>query len=137
MSFGSDLDSFAKKAPKQVDEARRKTVLDLFSAIIKSTPVDTGRAKGNWQTSVGTVRAAVLERMDPTGQGDMSTEVETELLAALAQWSDDDTITLANGLPYILRLEDGSSKQAPAGMARRNVKRFEPLLKAAAAQART
>ena len=128
MSFASDLGRFAKKADKQIDQARRKTVLDLFSSVIKDTPVKTGRAKGNWQTSVGTVKAAVLDR---TGES----AAQAELIAALGQWSDDETIYMSNGLAYIERLEDGSSKQAPAGMVRRNVTRFDTLLNAAARQA--
>ena len=128
MSFASDLNRFANKSGEQIEQARRKTVLDLFSAVIKDTPVKTGRAKGNWQTSVGTVKAAVLDR---TGES----AAQDELLAALGQWHDDETIYIANGLPYIERLEDGSSKQAPAGMVRRNVTRFDTLLNAAARQA--
>ena len=54
MSFASDIAKYAKLAGASVDETGRAIVLELFGSVIKDTPVDTGRARGNWQTTIGT-----------------------------------------------------------------------------------
>ena len=125
MSFGSDLDKFAKKATTRADAVRRKGAFDLFSSVIRSTPVATGRAKGSWAASIGTTRESP-EREDKDGG-----EAIAEAAAVLASWSGDETAYLQSTIPYIERLEDGWSQQAPAGMVALNVKRFEPIIRKA------
>ncbi len=46
--IGKDL------TPTMVSRVQRKIVLDVLGGVIKRTPVDTGRARGGWQVSVGT-----------------------------------------------------------------------------------
>ena len=52
MSFQSDIINFSNKSAKEVDRIRRGTIIKLFSQVIDDTPVDTGRLRGNWRTSV-------------------------------------------------------------------------------------
>jgi hypothetical protein len=47
-----------------------------------------------------------------------------------------DSIYLTNNLPYIKKLEYGSSQQAPRGMARVTIADFERIVQAKAYQAR-
>jgi len=86
----------------------RATSLKLLAGLIKSTPVDTGRAKGNWFVSAGT----------PNRSKDDSRRAEQALSqgrAVIASTEDKEypTITITNNLPYIQRLNDGWSEQAP------------------------
>ena len=42
-------------------EFKEKIAFDLFAGIIKDTPVDTGRARGNWMVSLGSAVEAVVD----------------------------------------------------------------------------
>ena len=125
MSFASDVAKFAKLAGASVDETGRAIVLELFGSVIKDTPVDTGRARGNWQTSMDS---------PATGETDRKGEQAAlaEVAAEVAGFGTGRIIYLSNGLPYILRLEYGWSKQQPGGMVRRNVARIQSIVKKAA-----
>lgn len=127
MSFASDVAKYAKLAGSSVDETGRAIVLELFGSVIKDTPVDTGRARGNWQTS-----------MDTPSTGETGRKGEGPALAELSQQAESfgagKVIYLSNGLPYILRLEYGWSKQQPGGMVRRNVARIQSIVRKAVAE---
>lgn len=126
MSFASDVEAYAKKAGASLDETSRAIVLELFGSVIKDTPVDTGRAKGNWQTTIGAPASGTVDRLG-----------ESEALADVAQqtasFGAGKVIYLSNQLPYIYRLEfDGWSQQAPGGMLRKNVARIQSIVAKAA-----
>jgi hypothetical protein len=153
-TFSVQVDDWVKKAKGKVDQKVRAITLALFSGIIKATPVDPGgdiaghvggRARGNWQTSVGSPAAGVIETVDPTGA--------TAIAGVLANMGGAGKVTwLTNNLPYIsvlefggypdpvkrgTRLKDGGyeirsvggySRQAPAGMIRINMARVQQIV---------
>jgi hypothetical protein len=145
-SFQSQLRIFAKNAEAAIDQVQRKVALDIFSRVIMRTPVDTGRARANWQLLIGeglpsgTVEADDKGTVSQNGSGNSRTKasVVEQVLAA----SDTKRIVLANNLPYIGILEygrdDGSpgSQQAPAGMVRVTVTEFEDLVRKAGGEVR-
>lgn len=108
VSFKADLEKFGKLTEEKANELFRKIALDLFTSIIMTTPVDTGRARGNWFTTIGSPSGAVSERL---GAGASTGEAQRVVKGA----EIGETIWLANNLPYINRLENGWSKQAPPG----------------------
>lgn len=120
--FNRDIKRFADKAKGNANEASRKIALDLFSSIIESTPVDTGRAKGNWRTSTGAPEYEAIERLDPTGQ-----QAKQEVTLTVDGLEGDWSAFMTNNLPYAEPLERGWSNQAPAGMVRINVARFDGI----------
>lgn len=91
------------------------TLFGCASRIIKGTPVDTGRARGNWIPSIGSVPLGVSSLNDASGALMDTAEVTNRIKMG-------DTFFLTNNLPYIQRLEYGSSKQAPRGMVRRAIR---------------
>ena len=127
MSFASDMEAYAKKAGASLEETSRAIVLELFGSVIKDTPVDTGRAKGNWQTSMDSPATGETDRK---GEGPALAEVSQQT----ASFGAGKVIYLSNGLPYILRLEYGWSKQQPGGMVRRNVARIQSIVKKAVSE---
>lgn len=90
---------------------QRKIALEALSRIVLRTPVDTGRARGNWMVSIGNLRPRFSEKSDKQGQETIS-RGSAELIELVA-FQD---IYISNSLPYILRLEHGYSRQAPNGM---------------------
>ncbi len=126
MSFPSDIEKIAKKLNQSIESTVRATALELFGSIIVGTPVLTGRAKGNWQTSINEPITSVIDRA-----GD--TEAIAELKNVAGGSIAGKILWLSNNLPYIRRLEfDGHSSQAPAGMVRINVSRINSIVSNAA-----
>lgn len=74
------------------------------------TPVDTGHARANWTLSAGAPAFGAV-----TGKGDGG-------VASVIAWDlGDGPLFVNNNAPYILRLNDGHSKQAPAGFIERAI----------------
>ena len=124
MSWESDWKKIESKIDRTLDQGIRATILELSTAIIKGTPADTGRARGNWQASIG--RGATGEvSVDSVRSGEAKAIAEVNQKASVAV---GDLYYLTNNLPYIERLEYGWSKQAPGGMVRKNMQNFNRLL---------
>jgi len=128
MSFSKDIKKWTDKAERAAVYVFRGTALDIFSKVILRTPVDTGRARGNWQCSInnlasgettGTGRSALGRAKNATGKAKIT-----------------DKIYLINNLPYIKKLEYGSSQQAPRGMVRVTLSEYDRIVQARAYQAR-
>lgn len=125
MSFSDDIRRFTTKTTEAHNKIARVATLELFSGVIKATAVDTGRARGNWQTAPGSPAAGETERLDKSG-GEAIAEVEAKTPEGAGQ-----VTYLSNNLPYIMELEEGSSKQAPEGMVKRNMDRVQKMVDAA------
>ena len=122
MGFADQVAAFGGKTEDKMTRAVRKIALDAFSSCILMSPVDTGRFRGNWLTAVGTTPAGTVEALDPSG----STAIG-RVESAVTGFEPGAVIYLANNLPYAERLENGWSKQAPAGMVRMTQQRFKPI----------
>lgn len=127
-SFSDQIGNAVLKINSAHDRIVRTATLELFSGVIRSTPVDTGRARGNWQTSVSAPKDGQSERLDPSG-GAALAEVNASTPPGAGQ-----VTYLANNLPYIERLEYGHSKQAPNGMVRINMDRVSKMVEKAVAK---
>lgn len=123
MSFTLDVSKFVEKAKKNPETVMRQVSIKLFSAIIKASPVDTGRFRMNWMASGGTPAAGTTDATDKSGN--TATGNATSFVLKDTDWHE---FTLTNNLPYAQRLEYGWSQQAPAGMVRTNVSRFQQLI---------
>lgn len=123
MSFALDVSKFVEKAKKNPEKVMRQVSIKLFSAIIKASPVDTGRFRMNWMASGGTPAAGTTDATDKSGN--IAIGNATSFVLKAADWHE---FTLTNNLPYAQRLEYGWSQQAPAGMVRTNVSRFQQLI---------
>lgn len=92
MSFNIDIARFAKKTSASIDESVRAITLSLFSGIIRDTRVDTGRLRGNWQTSVSKPITSDINRLDPSGS--VATEEAEKTITS------GDIVYMTNNLPY-------------------------------------
>lgn len=103
--FNKEMDAFsAALTMVQLPLFQKKIVFDAFRLIVDKTPVDTGRARGGWQVTVGS-----------------PAENETGLVGEppmpdLSELGPFDVAYISNNVPYIIFLEDGTSTQAPLGM---------------------
>lgn len=130
MSFSGDVGNATKRIADAHDKIARAATLDFFSGTIKSTPVKDGRARGSWTTGVGVEPVESPDRIDPSGSAAIA-----EVVAKTPHGAGQETYMISN-LPYIEKLENGHSQQAPAGMVRINLARVQRIVKAAIAKFR-
>ena len=134
-SFDDQVRAFARRANMSVEKTVKGTAIKLFSAVIKSSPVDTGRFRANW-TAAGVQPSTVT-----TDMTDKSGSAATGAMVNYINSAKGQTVfTLAINLPYAHVIEYGGypgdgpntvggfSKQAPQGCVRVNVARFEAIL---------
>lgn len=120
--WSMDLTKYAEKKKVEIKEVRKSYAFALYSSIVKKTPVDTGRARANWNVSVGSPDTSTTE--------DTATTPMSK--SKMPDPKGDESIFISNNLPYITTLEyggfpnppkkdggktiNGFSKQAPNGM---------------------
>jgi len=144
-----------KKIPEKVV---RGTVISMFSKIVKRSPVDTGRFRGNWQISIDAPARGQLSTLDKSGKAQANpssnpagspTAVEGAFKVQKSPFPQS-AYFITNNLPYGAKLEfggyplspkkktgktqNGYSAQAPNGMVRISVAEFERLIREAAAK---
>ena len=98
-----DLTEYAKKKNVEIKEVRKAYAFALYSSIVKNTPVDTGRARGNWNVSVGSADESVDENITKSQVPSKVKKNQGELDKA----NGDESIFISNNLPYITTLENG------------------------------
>lgn len=118
-SFSIALKTIGKSVPpKLMSQVQRKLLLGALKRIVKRTPVDTGRARGNWQVSQGVPAASVVDITSKNGV--TANAIGDSVIAGLAPFS---LAFITNNLPYIRVLEYG--EYPPPGTARRAQRAFK------------
>jgi len=103
VSFKLDIREFAEATGLELELVTRKIALDAYARVTVKTPVDTGRARGNWNVGAG--------------RPDLSTTKTGESPPpSLKKGDGEAAIYITNNLDYVFELENGSSKQSPEGM---------------------
>lgn len=128
--FNKQVGGFTSGTSTKLQNFRRGVTIKLFNAVIQDTPVDEGRARANWRVSEGDPELKEIDRADKTGEVSKG-----EVLTLVTKSEGNKPVFLANNLPYAEPLENGHSGQAPQGMVRKNVARFQSLVNQALAQA--
>lgn len=107
MSFAKSL-SIADEMEDEINKEARALGINLLNGLTRVTPVDTGRARGNWFVGINTsIRSIDNERRAAQAV------VNGVKVIDRAKTLDYPEIVLSNNLPYIERLNDGYSTQAP------------------------
>lgn len=95
-----------------------KITLDVLANLIETTPVDTGWARANWVPSIGSAFEADLGGVRATPQAAASASQRQSSAAASVASTyslDRGRVYITNNVPYVPRLNDGHSAQAPTG----------------------
>jgi len=117
--FTRNLFARAEAVDKNSSTALRVAVITLTSTLVEATPVGgpptsprdphPGLARSNWQVFPGAVSAgAILPVVSPS-------IAVARAGSAAAVASPDGTLTVSNPVPYMDKLNAGSSTQAPPG----------------------
>lgn len=108
--FQRKLAEISFKLQTNTAELLKKTAKVINQTVVLATPVDTGRARSNWLVSIDSPRNETIETLgkDPSAAiNEGNTVIETYT-------KDNKAIYISNNLPYIGRLNEGYSAQAPA-----------------------
>jgi len=126
-----------KELPDRVSALTVAVTLELVEDLAAiETPVDTSHALSNWQASFGFRPDSFLPPY-VEGEGGSSRTQSAEATLNIAEYSLEgrklgQVIYLSNNAPYIVDLNNGSSKQAPSGWVQTsiiNAKKFAQTLK--------
>lgn len=113
--FSKRMEIRSNELEQGVDKLVRKAALVIDQTAVLATPVDTGRARANWVVAVDHVPTEV--RGDSQSNAGGAEASLSQGQQAIASYGPGNTfIAIANNLDYIKFLEEGSSRQAPAGM---------------------
>ncbi|MFW3895288.1 HK97 gp10 family phage protein [Pseudomonas bharatica] len=125
-SFAQQLQRFRDQTLDAMDEVFRRVMIEIGTTVIRLSPVDTGRFRGNWQFTVDAPANASLDNLDPNGH-----ETIAKLVGDVQRLSYGQTAYLVNNLIYSIPLEYGHSGQAPAGMVRITLAGFQQMVEQA------
>ncbi len=131
--FSIPFARLAEKMKLDLDTVVRKSTLEVFKGVVLKTPVDTGRARGNWNVSAGAPDTSTTQSAN-AARGIAEAQKALGLPAG-------GVVYLANSLPYARVLEYGEypnppkkgkgktaggfSRQAPQGMVRLTAIEFD------------
>lgn len=108
--FARRIERIAVNIEGNTEKGMRKAALAIDSALVTSTPVDTGRARSNWLLNFDSPASGTVPPTDGS-----SALARNQGKVATFSLDKNVAIHLTNNLPYISKLNEGSSEQAPAG----------------------
>lgn len=130
--MAKNLQDLARSLNKKVDEIEKAasdlavgTALTIVGDLAVKTPVDTSKAISNWQVDLNKEPSNRIEPHYPGSHGSTFSASAGETLSKakmiLRNKKPGSVIYITNNLPYIQKLNEGSSKQEPAGFVERAI----------------
>jgi hypothetical protein len=112
-----------------LDRVIRKLVLDIVANLRSApssgfgTPVDTGWARANWVPRVGSPPTGTVGTREQAENGVINASAaEVELARIATTYSfRQGRVYITNNVPYITRLNEGYSRQAPRGFVQKAI----------------
>lgn len=134
--FSDQLRAEAAAIDNALKDTVRVVAIECFGGVIMGTPVGNpslwqspappgytgGTARANWQLTNGAPAQGEVAATDG------GTATRSAVISEIPRLQFTGRYTLANNVPYIEKLEDGWSTQAPQGMVKLNVARVEPMI---------
>ena len=122
--FEKELNQFVNKTGIAPGQVAQKLTFDVFSGVVKKTPVDTGWARANW---IFTEDQPSTQLKPKPSENNVLPEPQTPNI----QSRKFPIYWIANNVPYIIHLENGHSKQMGKGyMVRRTIAAIRSNIKA-------
>lgn len=123
--LSAKLRKAAKSIPLQANEFAKGTALEIVKELATNTPVDTSKAISNWKATLVAPYPSEVEPHYPGIYGSTYSKSVAETIAEaernISKKKPGETIFITNNADYITELNNGSSKQAPAGFVERAV----------------
>jgi hypothetical protein len=122
-SFSAQLSQFAEQTKEKIDAVFQDICIEIGESVIMLSPVDTGRFKGNWQLTISQPSRQSLINYDKQGFATLE-----KLVNAANALEAGQKAFIVNNLAYSIPLEYGYSQQAPSGMVRVTLARFQQIV---------
>ena len=108
--MAEQTDYIIKELEKFTEATMKKLVVEVTANLIEETPVDTGWARANWVPQIGAPRLDPVSNPNDITSGPQERGLADVIVGyKLARGS----IYITNNVPYIGRLNNGTSIQAP------------------------
>lgn len=115
--MGAQADAVVASIEALVATAAKALVLEIVANLVRATPVRTGWARANWIPSISEPAVEAVGSPSSVSNDGQQEGIQQVLRFKLA----DATLWIANNVPYISMLNNGSSTQAPAGFVERAI----------------
>lgn len=122
-SFSAQLRQFSADTQEKMDAIFQDIMVEIGESLIMLSPVDTGRFRGNWQLSIDAPSMQSLINYDKQGFATLEKLVNEANALEMGQKA-----YIVNNLVYAIPLEYGHSQQAPSGMVRVTLSRFQQIV---------
>jgi len=119
--FASRIDRIAVQVEGNVERAVKDCAQAVLKSAVENTPVDTGLARSNWTPELDRAFEGLFPARVPGAGGSTAAENAAAAIEAGAPTIEafdikkNGSIHITNNAPHIQPLNDGHSKQAPAG----------------------
>ena len=106
--FLRDVGTFEAEIPERLVTLQRAVALQVLTGVVPATPVDTGRARGNWVVAHGSSPSGETGTLDPSGS--LAIARGQAEIAAIRPF---ESTYVSNDVPYIVALEEGRKSDNP------------------------
>lgn len=138
--FEAQMVAFAENGKRALQEMTKMILLEIGIRIVNRSPVGDppswkrqppwmpknympGTFKNNWQLTVDVPGSDHFFTPDPSGNLSI-----TRIALAIPRWPAGHVYYFSNNLPYARALEDGWSRQAPAGIVALTTVEFQSIV---------
>jgi len=116
--FNKKINKIAAGIELEANTVKKKVAIAIDQVVTLATPVDTGRARANWRVGIDAPVQGTTEDTDKNGQATLQAAKDK-----INSTDSGEDIFISNSLPYIGKLNDGSSAQAPAGFVEKAIQK--------------
>lgn len=109
LAFNAAVTAFAKRTQADAVTLQRALSLQILSGVVLKTPVDTGRARGNWQLNVS---QTANPNSDVKGVDKNGGETINRGAKKLDGLKFGRLVVIFNNVEYVPYLNNGTSRQA-------------------------
>lgn len=112
-TYENDL-SIMDDLEDHVSAVSKKLMIDIDRRVVFETPVDTASAKRSWVAGVNRSPTEVFDLPGGSNINAAESQAIQQAESTISRAKAFDTIYVVNNQPYIERLNDGWSNQAPS-----------------------
>lgn len=128
--MGTQADALRIALTKAIRQARNDTCVEVTANLREppdegGTPVDSGWARANW---IPTIAQPAPDAVGSETAVSSAESAQREGLAVVATYAGQEPVFVTNNVPYIARLNNGWSQQAPAAFVERAVAKAEQTM---------
>lgn len=134
--FMDVINEWVEHTETVMDDILQTIVFKVGESVVRLSPVDSGRFRGNWQLSIDSTAGSSLVRYDKDGQSTINeiasransfTAGQVAYIQNHVLYGNDLEYGLYNG-PTSKVTDEGFSRQAPSGMVRITEMQFDSIV---------